>query len=129
MEKFTDKNVSNIMLGGEASVALGLLGRTATGEAYLAASGPSNNSEAYMSYSHSRGGYAGVTLDAAYRRPRGNRPLGEGSRRRRRRRVVVAVAASSSPRRCRVVVVVAVSPRRRRVVVAASSRRRRGVVA
>ena len=42
------------------------MGRTATGEAYLAGSGPSNNSEAYMSYSHSRGGYAGVTVDAAY---------------------------------------------------------------
>jgi len=65
MEKFANETVSNIMVGGEASVALGLLGRSATGEAYLAASG-SDNSEAYMSYSHSRGGYAGVTVDAAY---------------------------------------------------------------
>ena len=65
MEKFANESVSNVMVGGEASVALGLLGRSATGEAYLAASG-SQNSEAYMSYSHSRGGYAGVTVDAAY---------------------------------------------------------------
>ena len=65
MEKFANETVSNVMVGGEASVALGLLGRSATGEAYLAASG-SQNSEAYMSYSHSRGGYAGVTVDAAY---------------------------------------------------------------
>ena len=39
MEKFANESVSNVMVGGEASVALGLLGRSATGEAYLAASG------------------------------------------------------------------------------------------
>ena len=66
MEKFTNDNVSNVMLGGEASFALGPVGRTATGEAYVAATGPSSNSEAYMSYSQSRGAYGGVTVDAAY---------------------------------------------------------------
>ena len=66
MEKFSNEQVSNVMLGGEASFALGPLGRTATGEAYVAGAGPSSNSEAYMSYSQSRGAYGGVTVDAAY---------------------------------------------------------------
>ena len=66
LDKFCTDSVSNVMLGGEASIALGPLGRTATGEAYVAGAGPSANSEAYMSYSQSRGAYGGVTVDAAY---------------------------------------------------------------
>ena len=97
MEKFANETVSNIMVGGEASVALGLLGRSATGEAYLAASG-SDNSEAYMSYSHSRGGYAGVTVDAAYVTVRKDVRLSVLTHLRRRRCTSNAIASTwSSP--------------------------------
>ena len=66
MEKFANEAVSNVMIGGEASIALGPLGRTASGEAFVAATGPSASNEAYVSYSQSRGVFGGVTIEAAY---------------------------------------------------------------
>lgn len=66
MDKFTNDSVSNVMLGGEASLALGPFGRTASGEVHVAAVGPASNTEAYMSYSQSRGAFGGITIEAAY---------------------------------------------------------------
>ncbi|KAJ8614501.1 hypothetical protein CTAYLR_000767 [Chrysophaeum taylorii] len=66
MEKFCNDEVSNLMVGGEASFALGPFGRTASGEVHVPAVGPASHSEAYMSYSQSRGAFGGVTIEAAY---------------------------------------------------------------
>ena len=64
MDKFTNDAVSNIMLGGEASVALGLLGRTATGEAYVSPRG--------SSFDARRGDAAAATPTRPQRRGRGD---------------------------------------------------------
>mmetsp|Transcript_1174 Transcript_1174/g.3986 ORF Transcript_1174/g.3986 Transcript_1174/m.3986 type:complete len:528 (-) Transcript_1174:651-2234(-) len=66
MEKFANDDVSNVVLGGEASLALGPFGRTAAGEVHVPAMGPADKVEAYMSYSQSRGAFGGVTVEAAY---------------------------------------------------------------
>mmetsp|Transcript_14282 Transcript_14282/g.17259 ORF Transcript_14282/g.17259 Transcript_14282/m.17259 type:complete len:579 (-) Transcript_14282:391-2127(-) len=66
MLKLANHQVSNVTLGGEASLALGPFGRTAAGEVHLAATGPADHVEGYMSYSQSRGAFGGVTVEAAY---------------------------------------------------------------
>jgi len=66
MQKFVNDDVSNVVLGGEASLAIGPFGRTAAGEVHVPAAGPTDNIEAYMSYSQSRGAFGGVTVEAAY---------------------------------------------------------------
>mmetsp|Transcript_5602 Transcript_5602/g.7931 ORF Transcript_5602/g.7931 Transcript_5602/m.7931 type:complete len:486 (-) Transcript_5602:1891-3348(-) len=63
IDEFCDEQTSKLSMGGEASLALGPLGRTAGGEAIVASDSSATST---TSYAQSRGFYGGITLDAAY---------------------------------------------------------------
>jgi len=63
IEEFCNANTSKVSMGGEASLAFGPVGRTASGDAFFASDASVAGA---TSYSQSRGFYGGVTLDGAY---------------------------------------------------------------
>ena len=69
IDRFADPAVKQMTMGGEASVALGPVGRTAAGEAHVASNVTADTS---LAYCQSRGAYAGVTLDGAIIAVRGD---------------------------------------------------------